>query len=284
MRSGVVAFGPCFCLRGMELKIELRGLSHRAMFGELIEQASGLGYLVNAEDQHLLAAGRIAAVVGVVDVDLVLAEAHGGAAQHAGAIIEEGHGDVVLLEVGAQLAQYLEGAGRVVHHKARQALALLHVGLKGQDVHAVISQSAAESPQRAGLVQNRHRKFLCLRHCRSPSPCWLPGQNRWETDTRMILPVPSEEDFHPSAPKRGSAREPLHRPWGQTDAHTDWDAARMAWSRSAIRSSSSSMPIETRSRSGGRLRSFNCSAGTLAWDILLGRLIDELTLPKLTVM
>src|SRR6266542_2965003 len=277
MRSGVVAFGPCFCLRGMELKIELRGLSHRAMFGELIEQASGLGYLVNAEDQHLLAAGRIAAVVGVVDVDLVRAEAHGGAAQHAGAIIEEGHGDVVLLEVGAQLAQYLEGAGRVVHHKARQALTLLDVGLKGQDVHAVISQSAAESPQRAGLVQNRHRKFLCLRHTallpRVGSPGIVAG-----TDTRMILPVPSEEDFHPSAPKRGSAREPLQRPWGQTDAHTDWDAARMAWSRSAIRSSSSSMPIETRSRSGGRLRSFNCSAGTLAWDILLGRLIDELTL------
>ena len=44
------------------------------------------------------------------------------------------------------------------------------------------------------------------------------------------------------------------------------------------------MPIEIRSRSGGRLRNFNCSAGTLAWDILLGKLMDELTLPKLTVM
>src|SRR5215469_11470735 len=55
-----------------------------------------------------------------------------------------------------------------------------------------------------------------------------------------------------------------------------------AWSKSAIKSPISSMPTEMRTRSSGKSRFSPTSGGTLACDIHPGRLIVELTLPKLT--
>lgn len=52
-----------------------------------------------------------------------------------------------------------------------------------------------------------------------------------------------------------------------------------AWSKSEMRSFTSSIPTEMRTRSSVRPLASRTVAGILAWDIKLGMLIRDLTLP-----
>ena len=54
-----------------------------------------------------------------------------------------------------------------------------------------------------------------------------------------------------------------------------------ARSRSAMRSSTSSMPTDIRTRSSVRPRSLRTAAGIAAWDMKHGRLMRDFTLPEL---
>ena len=55
-------------------------------------------------------------------------------------------------------------AGRIIRQESDQALALLYIRLKSQDVHSTLCQSEEALPQGARFVFNRHCKLLGLRH------------------------------------------------------------------------------------------------------------------------
>jgi hypothetical protein len=66
------------------------------------------------------------------------------------AVRQPGYGDVRLLEYHVQPAQHRLGAGHIIRQESGQALALLYIRLKGQDVHATFRQSE-HSPRAPGL-------------------------------------------------------------------------------------------------------------------------------------
>ena len=124
----------------------------------------GLGQAVDPEDQQRQRRAWLHSAVAVVNVDLLFAQPRSCAAQLARTVRKPDYGDVRLLEDHAQAAQHRLGAGRIIRHESGQALALLYIRLKRQDVHSTLRQSEEALPQGARFVFDRYCKLLRLRH------------------------------------------------------------------------------------------------------------------------
>src|SRR5271167_1209841 len=98
---------------------------------EFVQQLCGFGDVVDAEDDESLRRSGLEAAVGVVDVDLVLAQTGGGATQFSGAVREADDGSLGLLEDHAQAAEDGLGGWRIIDDEAGEALALFDERLEG---------------------------------------------------------------------------------------------------------------------------------------------------------
>src|ERR1022692_2292031 len=136
----------------------------RIFGGHLVQHVHGAGKVVYPEDHQGPRRSGLQPAVGVVDVDLFVAQSRGCPAQLTRTVHQPHYRNFRLLEDHAQAAQHRIGAGRIVHHESRQALALLYIRLESQDVHAPFRQRQEALPQRARLVLNRYGKLFRFRH------------------------------------------------------------------------------------------------------------------------
>src|ERR1700722_7398284 len=95
---------------------------------------------------------------------MAFSQARRCATQLARAMWQPDDGNFCFLENHAQSAEYRVGAGRIIGQESNQALALLYIRLKSEDVHSTRRQREEALPQGARFVFNRNCELFRLRH------------------------------------------------------------------------------------------------------------------------
>lgn len=136
--------------------------------GGLLENFRSLARVCRAEKHQRRICVRLDAAIGIVDVDVCLAEARGGAAQLTRTVRKLDLRHFRLGEIGALALEHRFHHGWVVDDHAHQAPALERQRLERQDVDVAVAQRAAKFAERARAILHSNGELLGGWHWGTP--------------------------------------------------------------------------------------------------------------------
>ena len=118
----------------------------------MVEDLEGFPGIGGAEDEESVAGPGTGGAVGVLDVDVGVAEASGDGGEAAGAVVAMDHEDIALDDEGVAFLEEFQGAAGIADDHAHDTVVDGVAGGDGVDVDAGLGEGFADASERARLV------------------------------------------------------------------------------------------------------------------------------------